>query len=234
MQAMSPKLVTHCSEMPVGMHRHDDARIIVFLEGTVQETDVFGDHKDRQGSVLFRPPFCIHANGANEATAHYLRLPIGNKALIAFVRKFGWRPIRCNIDLERRADRILLRDSHGDDFMDRLIGGQFAPSPDPPAGHENDLRVKILSERSIKETASEIDKKPYQMTRHFSRTYGFTPSAFRREMRLAGALKMLAATNEGLSQIAHRCGFSDQSHFSREIKAATGASPRAVREAMEA
>ena len=54
---------------------------------------------------------------------------------------------------------------------------------------------------------------------------GLTPMGFVREMRISRAKEMLNG-DAGLGEIAVRCGFADQAHFSRSFKAATGRTPR--------
>ena len=57
---------------------------------------------------------------------------------------------------------------------------------------------------------------------------GLTPMAFVREMRIERAKELLLGTGS-LGEIAARCGFADQSHFTRSFKAATGRTPRTWR-----
>lgn len=57
---------------------------------------------------------------------------------------------------------------------------------------------------------------------------GLTPMAFLREARIERAKSMLRG-QATLGEIAVRCGFADQAHFSRSFKTATGRTPRAWR-----
>jgi LacI family transcriptional regulator len=67
------------------------------------------------------------------------------------------------------------------------------------------------------------------LIRHFQRTLGRNPGAVWRELRLQTAMRMLSASDEPLSGIAQDCGFTDQAHLTRVMKAAIGETPAAFR-----
>jgi AraC family transcriptional regulator len=68
-------------------------------------------------------------------------------------------------------------------------------------------------------------------SRSFKRSFGEPPHAFivRRRVELAAQYMMM--TDASLSDIALRCGFSDQAHLSKHFRQATGQTPAAWRRA---
>jgi AraC family transcriptional regulator len=68
---------------------------------------------------------------------------------------------------------------------------------------------------------------------HFSRsfkcTFGESPHAFVRRRRLEFAAQYMLQTEAPLIDIALRCGFSDQAHFSKQFRHASGLTPSAWR-----
>ena len=66
--------------------------------------------------------------------------------------------------------------------------------------------------------------------RQFRAAFHLTPQRFLRKLRLRIASRALIYTDESLSEIALRCGFADQSHFSREFRRQFGHTPRDYRE----
>ncbi len=62
-------------------------------------------------------------------------------------------------------------------------------------------------------------------SRAFKRTFGESPHAFVIRRRVEFAAHYLLQTDASLSDIALRCGFSDQSHLCRAFRQATGQSP---------
>ena len=71
------------------------------------------------------------------------------------------------------------------------------------------------------------------LSRAFRAHFGITIMAFARERRMADALRWLAWTNEPVSAVAKRCGYSDQGHLARECRRQTGMTPAAFRRAAQ-
>jgi len=69
-----------------------------------------------------------------------------------------------------------------------------------------------------------------QLQREFSRLFGITPNQYIREVRVGVARHLLETSDESMASIAADCGFYDQSHLTRQFKAATGLTPKAYRE----
>lgn len=67
-----------------------------------------------------------------------------------------------------------------------------------------------------------------QLERDFVRLLGTTPLAVLNKARISHALRLLETGNT-ISAIAHECGYTDHSAFSRSFREAIGLSPRAYR-----
>jgi AraC family transcriptional regulator len=67
------------------------------------------------------------------------------------------------------------------------------------------------------------------LARAFRHTTGLTPHRWLQRYRVARAKEMLQSSNSAIADIAVRCGFADQSHFTRVFKALEGTSPAAWR-----
>ncbi|MCK9919211.1 AraC family transcriptional regulator [Microbacteriaceae bacterium K1510] len=65
--------------------------------------------------------------------------------------------------------------------------------------------------------------------RSFRRATGFTPHRWLMHYRVAQAKETLRSSNLSLAEIALRCGFADQSHFTRVFSSSEGISPAAWR-----
>lgn len=70
---------------------------------------------------------------------------------------------------------------------------------------------------------------PDHLARSFSATFGQSVGAYLRRLRLEAAMSALAESDEPIAAIAHRMGFSDQSHLTRLLRRATGLTPAAYR-----
>jgi AraC-like DNA-binding protein len=66
-----------------------------------------------------------------------------------------------------------------------------------------------------------------QFERRFKHTTGFSPAFFQRLVRFQRSYRMLEnGTATSLTDMAHTCGYFDQSHFIRDFKRFSGMNPR--------
>jgi AraC-like DNA-binding protein len=66
--------------------------------------------------------------------------------------------------------------------------------------------------------------------RQFLANFHLTPQKYIRKMRLSLASRALIFGNESLADVGLKCGFGDQSHFTREFRRQFGRTPREYRE----
>lgn len=64
---------------------------------------------------------------------------------------------------------------------------------------------------------------------YFHQVLGVSPTGRLRQVRLRHALALLRTSDLPLTAVAARCGFDSASHLSRQVKAATGRAPGALR-----
>lgn len=82
---------------------------------------------------------------------------------------------------------------------------------------------------SIEDIAEQMNLSYDQFRRRFTKLSGFSPNAFRTAKIMDRACRLIV--EEGLTnrQIADRCGFSSEFHFSRRFKQIVGMAPREFR-----
>lgn len=105
-------------------------------------------------------------------------------------------------------------------------------------------RVKASLDRAtegaprVDELARRAGRHPVALTRAFRRAYGCNIRTYRKRLRLRRAAAQLvgSGTEPGadLTTIAHRTGYADQAHLCRDVRAATGLTPSALRRAVAA
>jgi AraC family transcriptional regulator len=76
-----------------------------------------------------------------------------------------------------------------------------------------------------------IGRSKAHFSRSFKRTFGESPHAFVIWRRLELAARYMLQTDAPLSDIALRCGFTDQAHLSKHFRQSTGQTPAAWRRA---
>jgi AraC family transcriptional regulator len=67
---------------------------------------------------------------------------------------------------------------------------------------------------------------PSYLCRAFRTSLGCSPMHFVRQRRVAAAKQMMRESDLPLCELALRCGFADQAHFTRIFRATTGDTPR--------
>jgi AraC family transcriptional regulator len=76
-----------------------------------------------------------------------------------------------------------------------------------------------------------LQRSEAHFSRSFKRTFGESPHAFLVRRRVELAAQYMLTTDASLSDIALRCGFTDQAHLSRHFRQAAGQTPAAWRRA---
>jgi len=77
--------------------------------------------------------------------------------------------------------------------------------------------------------AKQYSVSPSSLSHRFRAATGMSVMEYLLSCRMASAKRMLAGSDMGISQIVERCGFSDNSNFSRTFKKLNGMSPKAFR-----
>ena len=80
------------------------------------------------------------------------------------------------------------------------------------------LHDRFAENPSIDDIASAVGIHPVHLARVFRRQYACTPGDYLRRLRIEFACKRLASSDTTLIEIALSAGFSDQSHFTRNLR----------------
>jgi AraC-like DNA-binding protein len=113
-------------------------------------------------------------------------------------------------------------DGHG-----RLLAWQVRKVREYVDGH-------IAGPIRVADLCALIQRSEAHFSRAFKRTFGASPHAFVIERRLELAGQYMLQTEAPLSDIALRCGFTDQAHLCNHFRQATGETPAAWRRARRA
>ncbi len=226
-------------------HFHTDFAISLILRGHCRFTVGDASHDAAAGQFSLINPFDVHTAHCGDDLEYrviycgeaYLEalLPGLQGALLSFasvvfeddvlfdalrdILETGGAP-----DTTRAPLAPVLRDLFSSDAVavrDRVDGGAFRS------------RVAALFERraaepesfSIAGLSAELGLSPAHFSRLFHRHFGVPAVFYRNQIRLERAAALIG---QGASpaDVAFACGFSDQSHFTRELKKARGLTPR--------
>jgi AraC family transcriptional regulator len=99
------------------------------------------------------------------------------------------------------------------------------------AAAEGMLRERLSEPLSLSDQAAAVGVHPVHLAREFRKRYGCSAGEYVRKLRVELAREWLVTSESTLSNIAHRAGFCDQSHFARTFKRLTGMTPTEFRAA---
>jgi AraC-like DNA-binding protein len=153
-------------------------------------------------------------------------LKIGNPALNDFFYNFwktatqeGIEPLESEIACLEFFGRLLIHQAD-----------EPSSSPKPARDSQKFLLARtFVQDRfndgfSLDELAAAVGTSPFYLIRLFRSRCGLTPFGYLRNYRLERAKKMMLK-NPVLTEVAHACGFYDQSHFIRQFKNHMGMLP---------
>jgi PAS domain S-box-containing protein len=127
--------------------------------------------------------------------------------------------------------RLPVRDLHG------IVVGVAANARQLPGGRAAEagyrrlkaateyLRQEFDQEVSLREVASRVGTSIQQLERDFRKVIGMTPSAFLDSLRIDSAKALLVSETMPVAHVAHACGYSDHSAFSRRFLKRVGLTP---------
>lgn len=92
-------------------------------------------------------------------------------------------------------------------------------------------RRRFAEPIEVGDLATAADMSIAQLERTARRVLGLSPKQLVMRFRLEEGLRLLTTTDLPITEVAHRCGYYDQSAFSRHFRAVVGSPPAAYRHA---
>lgn len=203
-------------------HIHLAAYISVVFRGGYEEAGDQGRNRVRSGDVIFHERFEAHLNrfDFDGAVVLNLNVPDDRRVSAGFGRIDDVDEITrlASVDHRTAVDRLMERVSERvnpcEDWEDLLC---LAVRQNPI------LRLGDWAE------ANGIAR--WTVSRGFRRVFGVSPEHFRARVRARSAWKQIEAGNKCLASVAAQCGFADQAHMTRSVKAFCGATPGQIQNA---
>lgn len=227
-----PRIVDSLPHTRQRLHRHADARLILFLSGELVESSFATAGRFVCGDLLFRPAYFAHADQTSTLGSNYIHIPVSQSAIRSHVRLRGWAAMRGRMPIRNvNLSSLLSSNTAGDRLLeamsDAAYGAAAAGAPMTLASH----RLATEADAPIADLSESLELRPYEFTRTFTREFGLPPRAYRRQARLQRAMTLLAEGGSSLAQIATETGHYDQSHLTRNLKQETGLTPLQFRAA---
>jgi len=200
----------------VPRHRHFDAYALIALSGSFEQVSYAGRVTARPGCLIVQPTLDCHANRTGGTGAEILRLswPRVTDLGAAFALDDLDAVVRLAETDPAEATRCAMR--------------QIASSESVPSRTDSwcDLLAADLAADSVPSLREWAERRGFgtdTLARRFARAYGISPSRMRSELKARRAWLAVTGSNAPLASVAAECGFADQSHMTRAVRALTGA-----------
>jgi AraC family transcriptional regulator len=226
-----------------GWHSHANHHVTLILRGGNCERRKGKEFAAAPGSVLFYRRGELHRNSHTRHPSKNVNLEIEDSFLSRYqadVPAFD-SPRRC-ADVKfsllkiykecQAADAQTFAAIHSlalallDSSFDEKSSGGTPPWIKIAREILNDRWNEVLP---LDELARLAGVHPVTISKKFPKHFACTLGEYARKIKIEKSLALLAHLRVPLTEIAYRCGFADQSHFTRVFKSATGFTPREFR-----
>lgn len=239
------------------LHGHADFfEFMGVLEGNGRQLLPVGTQELREGDVVLARPQDRHAlQGVSPDGMRFVNVAFPAKTwrnftdIVRLPDTTGVEPPLWRLDAadSERAQwvfrRVLDRFHHGPtmldalrfwtDLVELLCLDRTATDVQPGPAWLVRARTEMQRAEHLREGVPRMLSIATVSAAHLSRSmrehYGTTPTAFVTELRLQRAAELLGTTSDPVTEIAHRCGFSSQSYFTRCFRDAYGVPPKEYR-----
>jgi AraC family transcriptional regulator len=232
--------------MRIGRHLHERSYVSFLLRGSYTERYANQTRRCQPGTVLVHPEGESHTNQFDETGGRILSLEIPSGHCDPGPRCLATDDAAEVYQLANLMSRLGRELALGDDSsitieavafeLAGILKHAFVPERQPPRWLRE--AVALIHDRfceplSLQQIAAAIEVHPVHLARTFRAVRHCTVGDYLRYLRVAFARRKLAQGSMPIVEIAHRSGFSDQSHLGRVFKRQTGMTPSQFRSAIK-
>lgn len=232
----------------VDWHYHENAYLTFILEGNVLEGNKQETYDCKPGSLLFHNSEEPHYNIKPEGFTRGFHIELAPEWWLCFdldirflqgsinLQQLRLKTIMYNILKEMKLDKDLAGPA-----IDSLLINFFVLAGDEKTQNKSERPVWVNKIRDLvhdfsfdyplplSQMSQHLNIHPVHLSRSFSRYFGCNLGEYLRMIKIQRALALLPNRQFSLTDIALKCGFSDQSHFIRSFKMLQGITPMAYR-----
>ena len=221
------------------LHYHEMSHLSFILNGAIIDKRKASEAERLSGELLF-----FHAGEAHQTIykifpATNINLELGdffykeNSINEALVKSSAEINPNVKFIMLKIYQELLVMDDYSDCSIEmlllNLIEDKNSVKDHRPIWLENVL--ELLNDNwsetiTLKDMANAANVHPVTISKHFPKYIACTLGEYRRRLKIEKSLNLIKTSKSSLTEISQRCGFSDQSHFTRTFKQATGFLPR--------
>jgi len=210
-------------------HHHDYLSISLLLSGSLIEHTTTGTTIAKPGSLLIKPHALIHSDIFTE------------KCTILSLNIFDWK----YYDLDCKNWEIIHQNNTLKHFINLIsnknrqenihdIKKYLTPKyttysvPIWLKKIKEIIDFHFLETLQVSRLAKEAKVHPAYLGKVFKIHFGTDIKSYQKQLKIHYAISKITNNKSNLTQIAYDAGFSDQSHFSRELKKLTDFTPKTI------
>lgn len=231
----------------VPMHTHENATIILVLDGDYKESYRGQWLPHAPLTVIAKPAGERHANLIGDRSAHCLVVEL-SEAHVRAVGQAGslWDGPLIEVRTPAATTALkILRELRSPDSLSALalecaslqlvidISRKSVPvyrnEPRWMSTVIDMIHAGLPGEPRLSDLAQSVGIHPVHLARTFKRTMSCTVGAYVRQQRVDRALALLAESSLSLTEVALAAGFYDQSHMGKAIRNQTGMTAKRLR-----
>lgn len=229
--------VLHGSSQIIGEHRHDWACITLPVIGSGKELWDGGEAEMSGAGVLMHPPGVYHADQIGDRGLETVSIQFDPRWLSRF--GFDFRPKaslwRTAAPYGQRLVQAWSQAEVSDADLARstaaFLHGVLATEPASPPPWLKHVRKALEGAEPVgtASLAAQLDLSAVWLARAYRASVGEGLRDTVRRRRVEKAVSLLRGSDLPLAQVAADCGFSDQSHMTRDLRRIIGRTPLQVR-----
>lgn len=236
--------VRHDARRQLPMHDHQAPGFYLLLAGDYREWVGSRTLSYRPRTVVFHPAAFRHRDACGEGGVRMFVAELAEPLLSRVEPLLPREPhFECDGLLTTLAARLreemaaddpaaaLVREGIACEMVGALsrFAEERRATPGWLAVADEALRDALDHRWSLAELAAAAGVHPARLARGFRRTYGESVGERLRRLRLEAARDAIARPGCDLAEVAHACGFADQSHLTRAFRRAYGVTPGVFR-----
>ncbi|UGQ49027.1 helix-turn-helix transcriptional regulator [Massilia endophytica] len=234
----------HAPHEQIGLHRHEQPYMCIVTAGAYSEISRSRTLQLKEGAVLGHPEGEQHANSFGADGGRCLNItPQGawrdNAAWSDWLQDRAAAPGSAGPAAMMRLKRELMANPHPFSIaaaLFELMAGDAdrcrqGPVPAWLRRVREGIDAAPSAAHGLTALAGEAGVHPSHLAKAFRQWTGQSIGEYARRQRIEAALEEIG--HAPLAEIAARHGFSDQAHFTRAVRQATGLTPRAFKKARQ-
>ncbi|MEP1096067.1 MAG: AraC family transcriptional regulator [Cyclobacteriaceae bacterium] len=231
----SVSIVEYSHMVSEDWHYHEDVHLSSILVGGNQESRRKGDIDVKPGKIMTYREGEIHRNRNTVFPSKNLNIELSTDF---FNDEFQFSKLQLNnkayVSLLKVYHELSLNDTYSHQSIHQLIKSLFYEDESSNTPYWIDKIKTLLNDRwqefvSLDELSTELGLHPVSISKYFAKHAKCTLADYMRIIKIERAVYMLLNSSLSLTEIAYRCGFSDQSHMNRLFRHYIGFTPKKLR-----